>query len=93
MRLVALVVCVVAFGCLAGAMERHQRTLFGRALAGARARGLRAAGWGALVAALGLVVADQGWALGLVAYSGITSVAAGVVHGALVVRERRRAAR
>ncbi|MCM2540838.1 hypothetical protein [Burkholderia glumae] len=33
-------------------------------------------------------VAARGWALGLVAYGGMTSLAAGIVMAALIVRER-----
>ncbi|AJK49525.1 DUF3325 domain-containing protein [Burkholderia plantarii] len=89
MGFVMLMVCVAAFACLALAMERHQQTVFRRALAAAPARVLRVAGWGGLLAALWLVVAARGWALGLVTYGGMTSLAAGIVIGALIVRERR----
>ncbi|HEY1607858.1 MAG TPA: DUF3325 domain-containing protein [Paraburkholderia sp.] len=88
MRLLALLLCVGAFACLAMAMERHQATVLGRALPVAASRCVRAAGWGALGIALALVVADQGWALGLVAFSGVTSIAAGIVYGALLAWER-----
>jgi len=93
MRVVALLLCVGALGCLAMAMARHQQTVFGRAFSIVASRRLRGAGWSGLLIALWLSVADQGWALGLVAYSGITSVAAGIVYGALVVCERRLARR
>jgi hypothetical protein len=88
MRIAALLLCVFAFAALATAMERHQQALFGRPLPAAGSRGFRVVGWGALLGALWLLVADEGWALGLVDYSGSTSVAAGVVYGALIVRER-----
>lgn len=88
MRLVALLLCVFAFACLAMAMARHQQTVFGRTLPGAGTRCFRGAGWVALLIALWLAVADRGWALGLVGYGGSTSVAAGIVYGALIVRER-----
>ena len=88
MRLVALLLCVFAFACLAMATGRQQEAVFGRTLAVAASRGFRCAGWGALLVALRLTVTDQGWALGLVGYSGSTSVAAGIVYGALVARER-----
>ena len=88
MRLGAFVLCVFAFACLAAAMDRHQQALFGAPLPATATRGLRGAGWGALLAALALIVADRGWALGLVDYSGSTSVAAGLVYGALILRER-----
>ncbi|RQH09823.1 DUF3325 domain-containing protein [Paraburkholderia dinghuensis] len=84
MRLLALLLCVGAFGCLAMAMARHQEALLGRALPAAHSRCLRGAGGCSLGIALAFVVADQGWALGLVAFSGSTSVAAGTVYGALI---------
>jgi len=88
MRQGALLLCVFGFACLASAMERHQPALFGATLRRAASRGLRVAGWSALLIALALMVAAEGWALGLVDYAGSTSVAAGVVYGALIVRER-----
>lgn len=93
MRLLALLLCVGAFSCLAMAMARHQETLLGQAFPAAQSRCLRGAGWCALAIALALVVAGQGWALGLVAFSGCTSVAAGTVYGALVAWARWSAAR
>ncbi|WP_233865870.1 DUF3325 domain-containing protein [Paraburkholderia adhaesiva] len=84
MRLLALLLCVGAFACLAMAMARHQEALLGRALPVVHSRCLRGAGWCSLGIALVLVVAGQGWALGLVAFSGSTSVAAGTVYGALI---------
>ncbi|WP_186163896.1 DUF3325 family protein [Burkholderia gladioli] len=88
-----LIVCLAAFACLALAMERHQETVFGKALAAAPTRLLRWLGWLGLLAGLWLAVAARGWALGLATYSGVTSLAAGIVIGALIVRERRGAAR
>jgi hypothetical protein len=92
-RLLVLLLCVGAFACLAIAMARHQETLLGRALPVSQSRCLRGAGWCALGIALALSVAGQGWGLGLVAFSGTTSVAAGIVYGALIVWERGAAAR
>ncbi len=88
-----LLVSLAAFACLALAMDRHQGTVFGRELGAAITRALRWAGWGGLLVALWLAVAARGWALGLVTYSGVTSLAAGIVIGGLIVRERRGAAR
>ncbi len=85
--------CIGAFALLACAVERPQENLFGRTLASAPSRALWWAGWAVLAAALAVVVRSQGWALGLVAYSGYTSLAAGLVFCALVVLERRRSAR
>lgn len=92
-RILALLLCVAAFACLAMAMARHQETLLGRSLSATQSRYLRGAGWCALGIALALIGVGQGWGLGLVAFSGTTSVAAGIVYGALVVLERRSAAR
>lgn len=85
------VCCLAGFACLAMAMERHQSDRLGHALTARATRGLRAAGWAALLVALWLSVDRQGWILGLVGYSGHTSVAAGLVFGTLVVLERRSA--
>jgi hypothetical protein len=85
----ALVLCVAAFACLAMAMERHQEAVFGALFAAAASRILRYAGCCVLLIALWIVVAARGWALGLVGYSGCTSLAAGIVYGLLIVCERR----
>jgi hypothetical protein len=92
-HLLTLLFCLVAFALLAVAMERHQQTLFGRVLPAGQSRGFRIAGWCALVLALRFIVDDDGWALGLVRYSGCTSLAAGLVFGALILYERRSGAR
>jgi hypothetical protein len=89
MLIFALVMSVAAFACLAVAMERHQETVFGASLTHAASRILRCAGWCGLLIALWLVVQARGWALGLVHYSGITSIAAGIVYGFLIVCEQR----
>ncbi|MDE1179375.1 MAG: hypothetical protein PW947_02575 [Paraburkholderia sp.] len=41
-----------------------------------------------MVATVWICVAAQGWALGLVDFSGVTSVSAGVIFGGLIVYER-----
>jgi hypothetical protein len=87
-RLLVLLLCVGAFACLATAMARHQETLLGRELPAASSRCLRSAGWSALGIALALVVTDQGWGLGLVAFSGMTSVAVAIVYVGLIAWER-----
>jgi hypothetical protein len=89
----SLLFCVVAFAMLAVAMTRHQETLFGRALPDGQTRGFRIAGWCGLVLALRFIVDEKGWALGLVNYSGYTSLAAGLVFGALIVYARINPAR
>ena len=72
-------------------MERHQEALFHRQLSLRATRGLRIAGWLGLLAALAVAVRSQGWSLGLVSYSGHTSLGAGLVYGALIAFERRSA--
>ncbi|BCQ27671.1 DUF3325 domain-containing protein (plasmid) [Caballeronia sp. NK8] len=83
-----LVFCVIAFAFLALSMDRHQTTLFGCELRAGRSRGFRIAGWCGLALALRFVVGNEGWALGLVSYSGCTSLAAGLVYGGLITYER-----
>ncbi|MGE0798962.1 MAG: DUF3325 family protein [Lautropia sp.] len=92
-HLLAIVLCLAGFAALAAATERQQPMLFGRVLPPASARRLRLTGAALLVGALAWLVAAQGWALGLVMYSGHTSLAAGCVHCALIVRARRQDAR
>jgi hypothetical protein len=89
MSVIALLLCAPAFACLALAMERHQETMFGAPLRHAQSRVLRGCGWCGLSVALWLAVASKGWALGLVWYSGCTSVAAGIVYGLLIMCEQR----
>ncbi|MCA7082455.1 DUF3325 domain-containing protein [Cupriavidus sp. DB3] len=93
MDLLAFTLCIAAFGALALAMERHQQAVFDVLLPRSRTRMLRAAGWLGLLLALWVLVDHRGWALALVHYSGQTSLAAGLVHVALIWRERRRMAR
>lgn len=92
-HLSAFLLSTLGFAALALAMERHQEDLFGHALATTATRGLRVAGCTALALALVLIVQAQGWGVGLVSYSGHTSLGAGLVFGALVVVERTRSRR
>ena len=92
-HLTAFLLSTLGFAALALAMERHQEDLFGHALATTVTRGLRVAGWAALGLALLPIVKAQGWGVGLVSYSGHTSLGAGLVFGALVVVERTRSRR
>ncbi|WP_244818393.1 DUF3325 domain-containing protein [Caballeronia sp. Lep1P3] len=84
-----LVLCAVSFACLALATERVQHALFARSIACGYARSLRIAGACGLLLALWLDVADEGWALGLVRYSGCTTLAAGLIYLALIACARR----
>jgi hypothetical protein len=79
---------LLGFAALALATERQQDIQFGRILAPRRTRALRLAGWAGLLLALAVAVGSQGWALGLVSYSGHTSLGAGLVFVALLLRER-----
>lgn len=83
------VLCLAGFAALALATDRAQRTTLGRELPPPTARGLRAVGWVLLLLALWRTVAAMGWGIGLVAYSGHTSAAAGVVFLALIAWGRR----
>lgn len=83
------VICLAGFAALALATDRAQRTALGRELAPPSTRGLRAVGWVLLLLALWRTVAAMGWGIGMVAYSGHTSAAAGVVFLALIAWGRR----
>jgi uncharacterized membrane protein len=83
-HLLALALCLIGFAALAVATRRQQRDLIGTSLPRTMTTALRIAGAGALLFALGLLVAWQGWGLGLVMFSGHTSLAAGLVYALLV---------
>ena len=90
---IAVALALPAFTALSLAMERHQEDLFGRPMVPATARSLRIAGWATLLLALAVAVRAQGWALGLVSYSGHTSLGAALVFGTLIVQARRKSRR
>ena len=89
---VTFAVCLAGFAALAMATERQQDALF-NGVSPARTRRCRLVGWTALAVALGATIMHQGWGLGLVNYSGQTSMAAGLVYLTLIVAERRRQSR
>lgn len=89
-HLFVFLLSTLGFAGLALAMERHQEDLFGHALAVTATRWLRMAGVAALLLALGVIVRAQGWGVGLVSFSGHTSLGAGLVFGVLIVIERTR---
>jgi hypothetical protein len=91
----ALLLCLVGFAALALATRRPQHDIIGRSLKRGPIRALRIGGAAALLIALGVLVAQQGWALGLVMFSGHTTLAAALVYVALIgyVRLRPRGAR
>ncbi|WP_095948845.1 DUF3325 family protein [Variovorax boronicumulans] len=84
-HLVVFVLSLLAFAALALSMQRHQEDLFGGLLTSRATYGLAIGAWSVLALTLVLVVREQGWALGLVSYSGHTSLGAGFIFGALVV--------
>ena len=88
--LASLLICVGAVAALAMATERAQQDVLGRALSPDATRMLRITGWALLFASLAIVVGAQGWGLGLVSYSGHTSVAAGLVFVGLIASQRRK---
>lgn len=83
-------VSLPAFALLALAMDRHQLDLFGRELPAGQTRGLRMAGWLALLASLAIAVALKGWSLGLVTWCGHISLSAAIVILTMVAWERRK---
>lgn len=83
-HLLALALCLSGFAALALAMPRQQREIVGRLLPPGARYALRGTGAAALVLALGLLVGRQGLGLGLVMFSGHTSLAAGIVYCALI---------
>jgi hypothetical protein len=83
-HLLAFMLCLAGFAALALAMRRQQRDIIGRSLRPATTYALRASGACALLFALGILVAWHGWSLGLVMFSGHTSITAGIVYCMLV---------
>lgn len=83
-HLLALGLCLAGFVALAFATHRQQRDIFGRALPPVTTHCLRAAGAGVLLLALGLLAAARSWSMGLVMFSGHTTMAAAIVFCALI---------
>src|SRR5690606_40179810 len=93
-HLLTLLACLLAFGCLALAMERHQEDLFSRRLGSAATATWRTTGWMSLCASLVPALhAPSLWSVGLVAWFGHLSVAAGIVYVALLLAPRKRSRR
>lgn len=86
----AFVLCLAGFAALAFATRRQQRDIIGRPLRPIATKFLRFAGACALLGALGILVAWNGWGLGLVMFSGHTSLNAGIVYCMLVGYARAR---
>ncbi|MET0222522.1 MAG: DUF3325 family protein [Tardiphaga sp.] len=87
-HLLALLLCLTGFAALAFATRRQQRDILHRSLRRATTNALRMVGACALLLALGVLVRTHGWSLGLVMFSGHTSIAAGIVLGALIIFAR-----
>ena len=87
-HLPAFVLSLAGFAALALAVRRQQREIIGSPLRPTTTYALRAAGGCALLLALGLLVASAGWGLGVVMFSGYTTLAAGVVYCGLLVSAR-----
>jgi high-affinity Fe2+/Pb2+ permease len=83
-HLLSFALSLAGFTALAFAMRRLQRDVIGRSLRLATTYALRVAGACALLFALGILVAWHGWSLGLVMFSGHSSVTAGIVYCMLV---------
>ncbi|MGP9811838.1 DUF3325 domain-containing protein [Rhodopseudomonas sp. NSM] len=88
MHALAFALCLAGFVALALATRRQQHEVIGRSLPRGPVRGLRIAGAAALMLALGVLVGWQGWGLGLVMFSGHTTLAAAIVYCALIGRVR-----
>ncbi|MGY3614330.1 DUF3325 domain-containing protein [Bradyrhizobium sp. USDA 10063] len=83
-HLLSFALCLAGFTALAFAMNRQQRDIFGRRLRSTTTYVHRIAGVCALLFALGVLVARQGWSLGIVMFSGHASIASGIVFCALI---------
>lgn len=83
-HLATLSLTLAAFACLACAMDRPQRDLFQRELGAGTTLRFRCAGWTLLASALGVSLAAEVGALGLVAWVGHTSAGAALVYLALL---------
>jgi hypothetical protein len=87
-HLLPFALCLAGFAALAFAVRRQQRDIIGRPLRSTTTYALRTAGASALLLALGFLVAETGWSIGLVKFSGQTSIAAGIVLCALIGQAR-----
>jgi len=88
-HLAILLLCVLAFGCLALAMERHQENLLSRRLGSTPTAILRTAGWFVLCISLVSALYQPLWSVGLVAWFGYLSAGAALVFVALLLANRK----
>ena len=65
-----MMVKIIAFGCLLGAMPRHQMALFGRKLSARSTYICRVTGWSLLAALFDGTIAASGLAYGLCSFIG-----------------------
>ena len=89
MHLLAALLCLAGFAALAAATERQQHVLLARDLPRPGSRALRMVGAILLLVAFAALIAEEGWAMGFVMYSGHTSLGAGCVYFALIWLARR----
>ncbi len=87
-HLSVLLLSVLAFACLALAMERHQEELFARQLGPGATKGLRVAGWALLCGSSAVALRQPSWAIGLVSWFGCLSAGAGMIFVALMLAAR-----
>lgn len=90
---VSLLLCLAGFAALAAATDRVQADLLGREITPRSVQCLRAGGWTLLLTALAWAIVRHGGGIGLVSYSGHTSLAAGLVYLTLIAGRRVRSAR
>ncbi|MCG6203211.1 DUF3325 family protein [Rhodopseudomonas sp. HC1] len=81
----ALAFSLAGFAALALATRRQQNEFLRRSLPRRIVTALRIAGSAALLVALILLVIARGWALGLVMFSGHTTLAAALVYAGLII--------
>jgi len=79
MTIIALLLALAGFACLALAMERHHRDVAGHAPAPTRQRLLQVLGYAALAASLMACIAAWGIAQGFVGWCGVLAVGAGAM--------------
>jgi hypothetical protein len=84
----AFIAAVLGFAALALAMSRHHQQVWRRAPSRRRQWLLRLAGWGLLLASLGVCKAHAGWSSGLVWWFGLLTAGALAVALALAYLPR-----
>ena len=90
LHLLLFSICLFGFLALALSMIRHQEDLFGQPKKRTFTLCMRAIGWLSLVLAAVLAIYGLDIAVGLVAYSGHTSMAAALIYLFLLLIDRKR---